>query len=407
VSVRAPEKVNILLVDDQPAKLLSYEVILGELGENLLKANSAREAFEHLLKTDIAVVLVDVVMPELDGFELARMIREHPRFAQIAIIFISAIQLTDLDALRGYEAGAVDYVPVPVVPEILRAKVRVFAELHRKTRQLERLNQELERRVAERTADLEASTARLRETERRRTLALAAGNMGSWERDVLTGEAEWDEGQYRIFGLEPGAALDPDRLSRMVHPADRDRLAAATARSLETGEPYEVEYRILRPSGELRWCLTAAAPTLDQAGRAIRMSGVTHDITERKQAEEKQQLLLNELNHRVKNTLAIVQSIVAQTQRSAGSLEQFEELLVGRIMSLSRTHELLTRQNWESASLAEVVRQTLLPFNVAQVDSERRFDVDGPDVRLTPNAAVTLGMAVHELATNAVKYGAL
>jgi signal transduction histidine kinase len=166
------EPVNILLVDDQPAKLLSYEVILRELGENLIKAGSAREALEHLLKTDVAVVLVDVCMPELDGFELASIIREHPRYQKTAIIFVSGVHLTELDRLKGYEVGAVDYVPVPVVPEILRAKVSVFAELYRKTRQLERLNHELERRVAERTAELEASTARLQESEERLRLAL-------------------------------------------------------------------------------------------------------------------------------------------------------------------------------------------------------------------------------------------
>ena len=129
---RFPEKVNILLVDDQPAKLLSYQVVLEELGENLIKATSAKEALGCLLKTDVAVILVDVCMPELDGFELVAMIREHPRFQRTAIIFVSAIQITDLDRLRGYEAGAVDYVPVPVVPEVLRAKVKVFAELYRR-----------------------------------------------------------------------------------------------------------------------------------------------------------------------------------------------------------------------------------------------------------------------------------
>src|SRR5712691_7285659 len=117
----AADQVNILLVDDQPAKLLSYEVILRDLGENLVKAASAREALELLLKKDVAVVLIDVCMPELDGFQLAAMIREHPRFQKTAIIFISAIHLTDVDRLRGYEMGAVDYVPVPVVPEVLRA----------------------------------------------------------------------------------------------------------------------------------------------------------------------------------------------------------------------------------------------------------------------------------------------
>src|SRR6202171_1909892 len=139
----AHEKANILMVDDQPAKLLSYEAILGELGENLIKAASGKEALEILLKTNVAVVLMDVSMPELDGFELAEMIRQHPRFQNTAIIFISAVHLTDMDRLRGYERGAVDYLSVPVVPELLRAKVSVFAELHRNAQQLELLNTEL------------------------------------------------------------------------------------------------------------------------------------------------------------------------------------------------------------------------------------------------------------------------
>src|ERR1700680_1341339 len=148
------DPINILLVDDQPAKLLSYEAILQGLGENLIKAGSAREAFEHLLKEDIAIVLSDVCMPVLDGFELAGMIRDHPRFQQTAIIFVSAVALTDPDRIKGYSYGAVDYLLVPVVPELLRAKVRVFADLFRKTRQLELLNAELERRVDGRTAGL-------------------------------------------------------------------------------------------------------------------------------------------------------------------------------------------------------------------------------------------------------------
>jgi CheY-like chemotaxis protein len=106
----ASDKVNILLVDDQPAKLLSYEVILGELGENLVTVSSGLEALEYLLKNEIAVVLTDVCMPDLDGYQLAAMIREHPRFQKTAIILISAIHITDADRLRGYELGAVDYV---------------------------------------------------------------------------------------------------------------------------------------------------------------------------------------------------------------------------------------------------------------------------------------------------------
>jgi signal transduction histidine kinase len=171
------EEVDILLVDDQPAKLLSYEAILHQLGENLIKAGSATEALDQLLKRNVAVILIDVCMPDLDGFQLATMIREHPRFQKIAIIFVSAIQVTDLDLLRGYQLGAVDYVPVPVIPELLRAKVKVFAELYRKTRELEKLNAELEVRVAERTAELARANSelerRVEERTREREEALA------------------------------------------------------------------------------------------------------------------------------------------------------------------------------------------------------------------------------------------
>lgn len=171
------EKINILLVDDQHAKLLSYEAILHELGENLIKASSATEALEQLLKGDIAIILIDVCMPDLDGFQLATMIREHPRFQSLAIIFISAIQVANPDLLRGYGLGAVDYVPVPVTREVLRAKVKVFVDLYRKARQLERLNAELESRVAERTAELARANAdleqRVDERTREREEALA------------------------------------------------------------------------------------------------------------------------------------------------------------------------------------------------------------------------------------------
>jgi signal transduction histidine kinase/ActR/RegA family two-component response regulator len=175
--MNAAEKVNILLVDDSHAKLLSHEAILAEVGENLIKASSARQAFEVLLKNEVALILIDVCMPDLDGFELAAMIREHPRFQTTAIIFVSAVMMTKPDQLRGYQLGGVDYVPVPVVPELLRAKVKVFVELYRKTRQLERFNAELERRVAERTADLqrfnEELEQRIDDRTRERETALA------------------------------------------------------------------------------------------------------------------------------------------------------------------------------------------------------------------------------------------
>src|SRR5436853_836 len=216
-------------------------------------------------------------MPDLDGFELAAMIREHPRFQKMAIIFVSAIQVTDLDLLRGYAAGAVDYVPVPVVPDLLRAKVRVFAELYRKTRQLEKLNQELERRVAERTAEVEASAARLRESEWRRSIALAAGQMGSWEWDIASGECTCDHGQFRIFGIEPTAApLSINDIRPLIQDADFAHIEGLIK---EHGgkQTFQTEIRLARPSGEIRSCICAAAMTPDAQGRVGRVSIVMID----------------------------------------------------------------------------------------------------------------------------------
>jgi signal transduction histidine kinase len=174
---KGPKKLNILLVDDQQAKLLSYEVILAGIGETLLKASSACEAFECLLKNEVALILIDVCMPDLDGFKLAALIREHPRFQRTGIIFVSAVSTTHLDQLRGYNLGAFDYIPVPVAPELLRAKVKMFIDLYRKTRELERCNAELEQRVLERTDALrrlnEELEARIEERTRERETALA------------------------------------------------------------------------------------------------------------------------------------------------------------------------------------------------------------------------------------------
>jgi PAS domain S-box-containing protein len=397
------DAVNVLLVDDQPAKLLSYEVILRELGENLVKTASAREALEYLLKNDVAVLLVDVCMPELDGFQLAGMIREHPRFQKTAIIFISAIHLTDVDRLRGYQMGAVDYVPVPVIPEVLRAKVRVFAELFRKTRQLEMLNIELERRVAERTAELNSSATRLLQSEQLRSLALAAGQMGSWEWDAASGKLHWDEGQHRIFGVDPGTfTVTMDNVRGLIHPEDWRRLQAALGRAAERAQSTQSEFRVRRPNGELRWCVGAAAASVDAANRVLRVGGVTVDITERKNAEERQNLLVREVDHRARNALAVVQSIVRLTR--AESKEAYMAAVEGRITALARAHVLLSDSRWEGASLSKLLDEELTPYRRTDTD---RIAISGPEVFLLPATAQILALTIHELATNAAKYGAL
>ena len=397
------EKVNVLLVDDQPAKLMTYEAILRDLGENLIAANSAREALEHLLKKDIAVVLIDVYMPETDGFQLAAMIRDHPRFQQTAIIFISAILLTEVDRLRGYEMGAVDYVPIPVIPEVLRAKVKVFIDLYRKSRQLEQLNRELEARVAERTAELAASTRQLRQSEQLRSLALAAGQMGTWDWDAVRRVTSWDQGQFAIFGVDPQNFVpSPDNVRSLIHPDDVDRLLAALRGVTRDSKTVHLEFRVKRPTGELRWCVGVAAASFGSQGRIFRLSGVTVDITDRKLAEDRQMLLAEEVDHRARNVVAVVQSIMRLTK--AEDMESYVSAVDGRIRALSNAHKLLSRSRWEGADLGKLVDEEFAPY---LTDESEKVVVNGPAVLLQPNTAQTLALALHELATNAAKYGAL
>jgi signal transduction histidine kinase len=219
------EKINILMVDDQPGKLLSYEAILGELGENLIKVHSGMEALEHLLKNDIALVLMDVSMPGMDGFETAQMIHGHPRFQNTPIVFISGIHMTDLDRLKGYQHGAVDYLSVPVVPELLRAKVRVFAELHRKTQQLEALNarmttlQDEERRRIAR--ELHDSVGQL--------LAAVSMNSALVEAESHKLSPEAAKGVHENAAMVQQATKEIRTISLLLHPPLLDEAGLASA----------------------------------------------------------------------------------------------------------------------------------------------------------------------------------
>jgi PAS domain S-box-containing protein len=400
----ANEKVNILLVDDQPAKILSYQAILGELGENLVSANSAREAFERLLKLDVAVILMDVCMPELDGFQLATMLREHPRFENTAIIFVSAILLTEPDLVRGYATGAVDYVSVPIVPEILRAKVRVFADLHRKTRLLERLNLDLEQRVAERTSELEAAAIRLHESEQRLRLASEAAGFGTYDLSAAK-HMHCSPRLKDLLGSNQDGDLEFENFLAMVHPSDRS--AVRDAMSARPAESHELEFRVQHQKRGTRWLLDRGrsfTASGDPTGDITHVTGTILDITERKLTEQRQQLLMAELDHRVKNMLANVSAIARLSSRRAASVEAFVAALDGRIQAISKAHGLIRQRSWNGAELRELVTLLLSAF---QSEATGNIVVDGHEVQITPRAAQSIALVVHELATNAVKHGAL
>ena len=274
--MNADSKVNILMVDDQPAKLLSYEVILSELGENLIKATSASEALSILLKHDIAVVLMDVSMPELDGFELADVIRQHPRFQKTAIIFISGVHRTESDKIQGYRSGAVDYISVPVVPEVLRAKISVFADLHRKTRMLEALNNELEKRVTDRTDEL-----RQREEQyRTRAELLDLASEAIMVRDMDGAIQFWNSGAEHLYGWTREEALGKEihTLLRTVFPVPRDEVEAALR------EKRTWHGNLMQKKKDGSDVIVACRKTMNHEGDAI--LEVNRDITAQLQAEE-------------------------------------------------------------------------------------------------------------------------
>jgi PAS domain S-box-containing protein len=272
----ADKKVNILMVDDQPGKLLSYEVILAELGENLIKATSASEALSILLKNDIAVVLMDVSMPDVDGFALADEIRQHPRFQKTAIIFISGVHLTDSDKIQGYRSGAVDYISVPVVPEVLRAKISIFAELHRKTRMLERLNSDLEHRVEERTLELSQREAQFRNRAELLDLATDAIITRDWDGTIRF----WNAGAESLFGWRREEVLGQDLhwVLQTVFPVPFSEVEA-TLRDRKTWQG-----NLIQRAQDGREIIVACRKTLSLEGNTI--LEVSRDITHQLQAEE-------------------------------------------------------------------------------------------------------------------------
>jgi PAS domain S-box-containing protein len=283
---------------------------------------------------------------------------------------------------------------------------RMEAEVLRGGAQIKEANRELKHALQ----SLAEANERLKRLDYLKTeqldVALNAARLGTWAIDMRTTELVTSDLCRRDYGWLSDEPFTYQDLSNLIHPDDREMRNHKVEKAFAARQDLDVEYRVIRPDGETVWLLVRGRGEYGADGSAIRAMGVSLDITPRKRAEERQKVMIAELNHRVKNTLASVQSIALQTSMSVNNTKDFVFAFDGRIRALVGAHDLLTANSWQGASLADAVERTLAPYASATGDSSR-IDVAGPAIRLAPETAVTLHMAFHELATNAAKYGAL
>ena len=337
------------------------------------------------------LILTDVMMPgALDGFALLRALRADPATETVSVVLLSA-RAGEEARVEGLAAGADDYMVKPFGARELMARVDGAIRLARMRRQAARREQELAAARAE---------ARLR-------LAMDAAKMGEVVFDLTDGVIAHSPGYALLLGFPADRTLSLEDIVGRYQPDYRDDvLARRTAPSAPDGV-FEVEHQILRLDGASRWLAGRGEVRRNAEGETTEILSVYTDVTARRLADDHQKLMLDELNHRVKNTLATVQSIASQTRRNAETPAEFGATLEARIQALAGAHDLLTRTSWEGASLADVVGLTLAPHMTADDDGRPNISAHGPAIRLSPNAAISLNMGFHELATNASKYGAL
>lgn len=380
------EPLKILAVDDIRENLLVLEAALDQPGVELVTVSSGFEALEAMLRHDFALALLDVMMPEMDGFELAELMRGTERTRAVPIIFLTALATDERRRFRGYEAGAVDYLLKPLDMVELNSKVAVFVELARQRREIARQRDELGLALGRLRAHGDNSPLAVLEID-------ANLRIVSWYRSA---EREIGFSAQDVLGLKVEDAP-------FLAPADRPGFVEGMRALLGGEDRRETQvHRFLRAGGALRegeWYCSSLAGT-GSRGASVMIELL--DVTERHRAEETQRLLIGELNHRVKNTLATVQAIASQGFRHARSAEDFQQSFSGRLQSLARAHSLLSTTTWEPAGLRSLIADQV----VLGALSEERLRLSGPDVDLPPELALRFSLILHELATNAHKYGA-
>ena len=379
-----PVVCSILLVDDHPANLLALEAVLDPLGQRLVRANSGEEALKRLLHEEFAVILMDVQMPGLDGLQTAALIKERERTRHVPIIFLTAISKESAHVFRGYAKGAVDYLLKPFDPDILRSKVSVFVELHRRGVMLKRHEELLRRQERETLERLQAQ--QLRELMNAMPLVV-------WATDphgALTYVNEaWTRYSGRTFERTTGGGW-----TDTVHPDDREAVAAARERSLLDGTPMELEYRFRSVGGSFRWFLVRVVPQRDDSGAIRSWIGTGTDID----AQRRAHVALAEFKSTLDATLDGVVILAPETLELLYVNEGAARLLGRSTEALVGSSLLDAESTLDAAPLLDVVRELVAGrvsshsyvTEVTRTDSGRtpvevmlqHIDVDGADGRL-------------------------
>jgi PAS domain S-box-containing protein len=308
-----PERARLLIVDDQARNLDALESMLASIECECVRALSADEALLAVLRHDFAAIVLDIRMPDMNGIELAKLIKQRKRSQHVPILFLTAHLVNDEDVLRGYGAGAVDYLSKPINADILRSKVAVFVDTFRKTQALAQVNDalqreieereraqaalravnaELEHRVQDRTAALTRAHQGVRENEERLRMAMSIAHVAAWEWQLATGQMRWSTDPEALFGFPRGTFGEERRIIKMVHPDDKLLIQDATIEALRSGS-YEADYRAVRPDGSIVWITERGRLYSDADGE--RVIGISRDVTaERQAAQERERLLKSE-----------------------------------------------------------------------------------------------------------------
>lgn len=383
---------RILVVDDSPEDREAYGRLLMKAGPGeyaVIEAETSEEALRLCEQEAVDCLLVDYTLPDIDGLELLARLRGENGSLPIPVIFLTGTG-NEAVAVRAMKHGVDDYfIKGQITADGVSQAIRGAVERGALRRQVERQRQELERQGVA-----------LRESEHQLRQAMEAANAGSWKITPATREFIATDQALQLYGLAPGTRLDYRRALACVHPDDRAAVQAALQRTVETGEPFRLEHRALRPGASVRW-LASHAERRSEGGQ-ICVIGLLQDITERKRHEEKIQLLLREVNHRAKNMLTLVQAVARQTV--ASDPDDFLKRFGERIHSIAASQDLLVKSGWKGVELGELICSQLGHFKDL-IGS--RIELAGPPVALSAAAAQPIGMALHELATNASKYGAL